>query len=218
MTGDPESSNAWRVDAAPRWGQPLLAAYGEVVGRSMEKVFHKLHHGCRIEWRGDRSLLERPHILCAWHEHWPAIFVALKRFQRHAWINHPVWYMKPVHVAMRRAGIERIHLGSTGHGGRRAADALVASLKAGYSTVICPDGPAGPRRRLRKGVLHVALQSGLPVVPLRLFGAPQVRLPTWDSKWLPLPGAELVVELRAPLPVTADGFDDIARMLSDELG
>jgi hypothetical protein len=46
--------------------------------------------------------------------------------------------MKPINVCMRLVGIDRIILGSTGHGGRQAAEQLVRELRDGRSTGIAP--------------------------------------------------------------------------------
>jgi hypothetical protein len=56
-------------------------------------------------------------------------------------MQHPFWFMKPVHLFLRFIGIERIILGSTGHHGQEAADELVTCLRKGCSTVLLPDGP-----------------------------------------------------------------------------
>jgi hypothetical protein len=56
---------------------------------------------------------------------------------------HPSWYMKPINVCMRLVGIDRIILGSTGHGGRAAAEQLVRDRR-------CEQFPGrDPRNRRR---------------------------------------------------------------------
>ena len=53
-------------------------------------------------------------------------------------MQHPLWYMKPIHVVLGCIGVERIVLGSTGYHGREAARTLVEYLRAGYSTALSP--------------------------------------------------------------------------------
>ena len=111
----------------------------------------------------------------------------------------------------------RICLGSSGEEGRNAADALTELVKEGSSTVITPDGPKGPPQVLKKGVLHIAAGSGVPVVPVRLSASPSIRLKTWDGKWLPLPFSRIVVTFAAPIEVTSENLDEAARELEREM-
>jgi lysophospholipid acyltransferase (LPLAT)-like uncharacterized protein len=133
-------------------------------------------------------------------------------------MQHPLWYMKPIHVVLGYIGVERIVLGSTGYHGREAAGRLVEYLRAGYSTVLSPDGPAGPRRVLRHGILHLAAESGLAIVPLRLHAWPHVVLPTWDRKRIAVPFSRIRVEIGAPIVVSAEAPGSAEEDLIRELG
>ena len=95
--------------------------------------------------------------------------------------------MKPCHVLLRLMGVEKIILGSTGHSGRKAADQLVEYLKRGYSTVVMPDGPNGPPFILKKGILHMSLQSGVPIVAMQFISSDYFEFNTWDRKKLSYP-------------------------------
>lgn len=97
-------------------------------------------------------------------------------------------------------GIELV-LGSTGHRGRQAADQVLARLRAGASTTVAPDGPDGPARHLRKGVLHLSAKSGVPIVPVRFHCSRRVLLPGWDRQVLPLPFCRITVSYGAPMSV-----------------
>jgi lysophospholipid acyltransferase (LPLAT)-like uncharacterized protein len=82
--------------------------------------------------------------------------------------------MRPVHTAFRLMGLKPLLLGSSGEEGRRAANDLARLVQKGWSTTISPDGPYGPPRLLKKGVLHVALKSGVPIVPLTIVALRRV--------------------------------------------
>lgn len=101
--------------------------------------------------------------------------------------------MKPSHVMLRFVGVRKIILVSSGHSGRTAADELVTHLKNGYSTVILPDGPSGPPFKMKKGIVHIALQSNIPVVPIRFEATPCFISPNWDSRRWPIPFSEIKV-------------------------
>jgi len=114
-------------------------------------------------------------------------------------MQHPLLYMKPIHVLLRLIGVKHLIFGSTGHHGRDAADEIVRYLRTGYSTMLAPDGPSGPRRVLKRGVLHMAALSGVPIVPLRFSVSPRVELPSWDAKRIPVPFSRMHVAIEPPI-------------------
>jgi lysophospholipid acyltransferase (LPLAT)-like uncharacterized protein len=140
------------------------------------------------------------------------------RERPHAWMQHPLWYMKPIHVFLRLIGVKKLVLGSTGHDGRQAADELAEHLRAGYSTVLLPDGPAGPPRVLRRGILHLAVVSKVPIVPLRVTASRAISLGTWDHKQWPLPFSRLRIQVGGPIAVTEDSFTQAEHDLCQALG
>lgn len=140
-----------------------------------------------IEGPRNRDLSQHA-IFCIWHESWLPYLVVFLRYQYpHALIGHPAAYMKPVHVLLRLMGLRRLLLGSSGEEGKQAVNELALLVKTGWSTTISADGPAGPARVLTKGVLHLALKSGSPIVPFTISATRFVSWPSWDSKRFPLP-------------------------------
>ncbi len=165
------------------------------------------------------------YIFCLWHESGPLSFQgwtprlpAYLRQRPHAWMAHPAWYAKPLTVLLNLLGVKRFIFGSTGNDGRQAADELVTYLKDGYSTLIAPDGPRGPARSLKKGILHVALQSGVPIVPLRISSTRCFRTNSWDRKKQPLPFSTIHVEVGSPIVVTTSTFEETSESLTLALG
>ena len=118
---------------------------------------------------------------------------------------------------MRLCGIDRVVLGSTGHGGRAAAEQLVRELRDGRSTGIAPDGPGGPARVPKRGVFHIAAQTGLPIVPLRFTLSRAWHLPTWDRKRLPQPFSTIHVRFGEPIYVDERNFDAAIRATAQAL-
>src|SRR5262249_21011475 len=153
---------SYRVDRFPAAMKPLLFLYGYALGFGLFAYYslQRLTITVRIDGL-DHISRDTSYIFCLWHDATPlALQWCVPRLppalagRPHASMQHPLWYMKSIHVLLRLIGIRRIVLGSTGHDGRRAAEELVNLLKAGYSTVLLPDGPAGPPRVLKRGVLH----------------------------------------------------------------
>ena len=126
--------------------------------------------------------------------------------------------MKPIHVLLRWMGVERVILGSTGHSGREAAEQVVKYLRKGYSTVLTPDGPHGPPFLLKKGILHMSLQSGVPIVAIQLSVSKFFELKTWDRKRLPYPFAKIRMEIGDPIHITKNTFDEAYSLIMKKLG
>ncbi len=133
-------------------------------------------------------------------------------------MQHPSWYMKSIHVLIRLMGVKRIILGSTGHSGREAADQLVEYLRKGYSTVLLPDGPHGPPLLLKGGILHVSLQSQVPIVPMQFRASRFFTSSTWDRKQWPIPFSTIRVQFGNPVQVTKDNFDEMHDEITKALG
>jgi lysophospholipid acyltransferase (LPLAT)-like uncharacterized protein len=102
----------------------------------------------------------------------------------------------------QRLGIGVIR-GSTARGG---CQALMAMIRDGDQAHlgITPDGPRGPRRELKPGVVMVASQSGLPIVPVGIGFVRAWRCGSWDRFALPLPGSQLLGVIGAPIHVPRD--------------
>ncbi|MDB5283411.1 MAG: hypothetical protein JWO06_2486 [Bacteroidota bacterium] len=132
-------------------------------------------------------------------------------------MNHPAWYMKPVHVLLKLTGVSKLCLGSSGNSGKEALADVITYLKQGYSTTIACDGPAGPNHVLKPGVLLMSRDAGIPVIALRFTCSSFFRLGKWDKKFVPMPFSQIVVEASPPVFVTNDNFDDSDKLITDWL-
>jgi lysophospholipid acyltransferase (LPLAT)-like uncharacterized protein len=215
----------YRVDTVPSLLRPLLEVYGYAFASLMYAYLVLLRWTVRVEIEGAENLSAGAnYIFCLWHESVPICFLSLLppravlwRGRHFSWMQHPSLYMKPIHVLLRCVGVRRLALGSTGHGGRHAAEELVHHLGQGFSTVLLPDGPGGPPRVLKHGVLHIASASGVPIVPLRLSASRTIRWPAWDRKQFPLPFSRLRIRIGLPIRVSGDTLDEAERRLLEAL-
>lgn len=200
--------------------RPAFHAFGYGVGGAFQAALRVIRATCTFEGLpADRSA-EGPRIECIWHEHLPAYIAAfLPGPYPHIWLNHPIWYMRPVHVLLGWRGVREIVLGSSGHGGREAAQQVAARLRlGGSSTGVAVDGPAGPARKLKRGALDMAAETGLPIVPIRFEYERALRGGAWDRKHWPLPHSRVTVVPGAPLTVAASDPLASAPQLERALG
>jgi lysophospholipid acyltransferase (LPLAT)-like uncharacterized protein len=165
------------------------------------------------------------HIFCLWHSFVPLALVsaiplipAVLDRSPQVWMQHPAWYMKPIHVLLRLMSVKKIILGSTGHSGRNAAERLENHLRQGCSTVLNPDGPHGPAFVLKKGILHLSLKSCVPVVALRFSSSRFRELKTWDRKKIACPFSTIEMKIGEPFQVTNDNFEYAHDLIEKELG
>ena len=99
----------------------------------------------------------------------------------------------------QRLGIGVIR-GSTA---RNGSQALLEMIRSDGETHlgITPDGPRGPRRELKPGVVMVASQSGLAIVPVGIGFVRAWRVGSWDRFAIPIPCSTIVGVMGEPIHV-----------------
>lgn len=110
-----------------------------------------------------------------------------------------------------------------GSSNRRGAEALVAlarAMRAGAHAGVTPDGPKGPRREFKPGVIALARISRRPVVLLGINYHRAWRLRSWDRFALPVPFSqvELTVETVSHSADDAEAAGRLGRRLSELSG
>ena len=128
----------------------------------------------------------KPFIICLWHNR--VMMMPL------------VWpYKKPVTIltsahrdgqlvskTMGKFGFEAIH-GSSEQGGSQALRAILREIKAGKIIGMTPDGPRGPRMRMKPGIITMARLTGAPIIPVCYSTSNKRVMSTWDRLLVPLP-------------------------------
>lgn len=106
----------------------------------------------------------------------------------------------------RHLGIPVVR-GSTTRGG---ADALRQLVRAGQLThlALTPDGPRGPRRQVKPGVIYLGARTGLPIVPVGFGFRRCWRAKSWDRFALPWPWTQAACVTGEPILVPADAETD----------
>jgi len=94
-----------------------------------------------------------------------------------------------------------IRRGSPREGGREGFLAMSRDLKSGRTVSIFPDGPTGPRHKLRDGVLHLARISGAPIFPISFSVSSYWRVGSWDRFMIMKPFSRGVIYIGEPVVV-----------------
>jgi lysophospholipid acyltransferase (LPLAT)-like uncharacterized protein len=93
--------------------------------------------------------------------------------------------------------------GSSRGGAEKAVRSALRALERGISVAVTPDGPVGPARRVRPGVVALAARSGVPLVPVGFAARPAIPAFSWDRLLLPFPWSRIAVAVGSPLEITS---------------
>ncbi|MHB9155945.1 MAG: lipopolysaccharide heptosyltransferase II [Endomicrobiales bacterium] len=98
--------------------------------------------------------------------------------------------------------------GSSTRGGEKALVETIRLVKRGRSAAFAVDGPRGPYRRVKPGILSVARKTGRPVIPVSSASKRStIFSKAWDRYELPLPFSRSVIAYGKPVEVQKD--DDL---------
>lgn len=103
--------------------------------------------------------------------------------------------------------------GSSTRGGARALLGAVRALQGAGAVAFTPDGPRGPRRELKPGVVAAAQRGGAVIVPIHAEADRAWRLHSWDRFMIPKPLARVQITYGRPFEV-AQGKDGLAEGLA----
>ncbi len=196
-----------RVDNIPWYVKPFFLFYGYSAGILLFGYLWLMHATCKIKFTGEPLPKNSAAVYCIWHTDLVFYFIVFPKVKRQVWMNHPAWYMKPIHVLLNLTGVEHICLGSSGNSGKIALEKVIGYLKHGYSTAIASDGPAGPAKELKSGVLFMSRDAQVPVIPLRFSCSRSYRLGGWDRKFIPHLFSEITVVVGEAVQVKKDNLE-----------
>ena len=175
-----------------------------VAARVLGPVASTLARTWRVEtvhaerWRG---LVEahRPHVFLLWHD----ALLPLLWWHRGRDVTIVVSEAQDGQYLAeyaRRIGYREAR-GSSSRGGVRALIGVVKVLQAGGAAAFTPDGPRGPRREFKGGILLAAQRGGAVVVPLHAGADRAWRLSSWDRFLVPKPFARVRIVYGTPFEV-----------------
>lgn len=125
--------------------------------------------------------------------------------------------------AANAMGVETVR-GSQTRGGVKASLELIKKIKEeDKNGALTIDGPRGPNRIVKKGIVEVAHLAGVPIVPA-VWWSPQKRFlkfNSWDKFRFPLIGTKLVMlygnPIKVPEELTPENTEEIRKQVEDAL-
>jgi lysophospholipid acyltransferase (LPLAT)-like uncharacterized protein len=168
------------------WRAVLLAPIVAAVLRLMHATLRVRHIRGRI--MDDLHAAGRHYVIAFWHSH--LMMMLFCRYQR------PIMVLTSRHrdgALMTEAycwfGVDSAQ-GSSTRGAASALREIVRAGKRGSNVALTPDGPRGPARVAKPGVVMAAQATGFPIVPVAFIG---------KKKGCSAPG--IASRFRTPLPV-----------------
>jgi len=169
-------------------------------------LIHILIKTCRLRVYGFEKVEElrqqkRPIIYAFWHRH---IFVTIFRFKNTQ--ARPLISMSEdgelVSQVAEEFGMNPVR-GSSSRGGARAFLTLVNTIKGeGTEVLITADGPKGPARQVKDGIIRLAQKTSSAIVPVSWAASREkVFDKTWDKFKIPLPFSKIYYTYGPPVDV-----------------
>lgn len=187
-----------QIKKFPRWIYWLPA-------RLLQLMCHTLYR-IRIEDPDNLRFSKGGLIGLAWHNRllfFPAIIPAVSR-KRTAAVVSASRDGQYIADLISIYGIRSLR----GSSSRRGANALLDSVKVmkeeNINVVFTPDGPRGPKYRMKPGPIMLASLTGAPLCPLSINASKCWRAKSWDGFQIPKPGATLTLILGKPIHVPPD--------------
>lgn len=170
----------------------LAAAVIEILGGSL-----------RIRHVHPENLEDTPHyILTFWHAH---ILMML-----HSRYRKPIMTMTSrskdgdyIVALFRWYGVGTAR-GSSSRGAGAAMREIIRRARAGTNIGFTPDGPRGPARVAKPGVVYAAQMSGLPIVPVVFAARNKKLLRSWDRMVVPMPFSKALFLYGDPMVIPRD--------------
>jgi len=100
--------------------------------------------------------------------------------------------------------------GSSSRGGGASLRALVREVRAGRTVSVVADGPRGPARCTKAGVVILGQLTQAPIYPVAFSASAAWRAGSWDGTIIPLPFARVVCAFGEPIRVPPDDTDEEA--------
>ncbi|WP_435547344.1 lysophospholipid acyltransferase family protein [Desulfobacterium sp. N47] len=151
-------------------------------------------------------------ILGTWHRHIIFVFYFFRKIKNGIIMVSRSKDGELISMVGKRLGYATAR-GSSSKGGRDALRAIIAFIKkAGGKPIFCGtavDGPKGPARILKKGLLVLAKSTGSYFIPMACSGTKVITFhKAWDKTIIPYPFSTMYIEFHKPIKIEKDISED----------
>jgi len=190
------------VKIRSRWVNILLSSVGTWCMRMLFLTVRARH----LRVVSDATPYVKPvgtqrYMFCMWHDH---ILMAVFSSRTYSLAGLISQHRDGSYLAdsVRIAGIQPVR-GSTSRGGIEAVREILSHPE--LHLAMTPDGPRGPRRKMKDGIVYMSSRSGRPIIPTALIAS---RAWTIDGSWtdmtIPKPFSTVLLITGSPIIVPED--------------
>lgn len=195
------------------WLDRMLGLLGPAVVRLHTRTLRVRLQG--MEAVEERLCSGRPVVLAGWHQRF---YMGIRPFRR----------LRPFIMISRSRDGERIARvagalgwrpvrGSSSRGGARALVAMIRALSDGSVGAHIVDGPRGPARRVKPGLVALARRSGAAIVPVCLAARWRYVAPSWDRFHVPYPFSRVEIRIGPVVEVASSASPEEDAVLLEEI-
>jgi len=166
---------------------------------------------CRVRWHNKEALntlqqSDKPFVLSMWHNCCTIAAWAMKGSDITVMISDS----KDGEYVSRLANSFDIPTirGSSSSGSEKAVRSALRVLAQKKPIGITPDGPRGPRYKIKSGMLWFAASSGAPIIPLHIESTKQWVFNSWDKHAFPKPFSTIHVRFGNPLTLERSALEN----------
>jgi lysophospholipid acyltransferase (LPLAT)-like uncharacterized protein len=159
--------------------------------------------------------------IATWHQN-AILGITGHRGQGTSIIISPSFDGELVAFVANRLGLGAIR-GSSSRGGKLALRSACELIEQGGSVAITVDGPRGPRHEVKPGIVALAFQSGVSILPMNAIADRYwVLHKTWDKFRIPKPFSKVKVIYGEPISLQKEGlteqnFDELRVAVANSL-
>jgi lysophospholipid acyltransferase (LPLAT)-like uncharacterized protein len=140
-------------------------------------------------------------MFCMWHDH---IVMAVFSSRTHSLAGLISQHRDGGYLAdsVQIAGIHPVR-GSTSRGGAEAVREILS--RPDLHLAMTPDGPRGPRRKMKDGIVYMSARSGRPIIPTALLASRYWNISgSWTDMMIPKPFSRVLLITGSPIIVPED--------------
>ncbi|MBW2423024.1 MAG: lysophospholipid acyltransferase family protein [Deltaproteobacteria bacterium] len=165
---------------------------------------------------GDPPMAQAPHLAAIYHESMlPALWTF--RDRRYGVAVSRSRDGDLIRRSLLRLGYAEPARGSSSRGASAVLRRIVRQLEEGTTVAVLVDGPRGPARRAKTGIVSIARLAERPIQPVAFAARPALRLGSWDGSLIPLPFARVVCAFGDPLTSGSDPDEAHEQAMAREL-
>lgn len=205
-------SRWFQKKVGPTLGPPV----GALIVRAFSLTMKKEVHGYWPFIEAVKS--DRPVVVAFWHGRLLMLPVFYERY-----IPYEIHVLISLHTdgeiiskLIEKFGIFSVR-GSSRRGGKAAGMRIGRMLKRGHTIGFTPDGPRGPGREVKRGVIELAHMAKAVIFPVSYAAGRQFKLWTWDGFIIPMPFSKLVFVVGEPIELDGGESPEKREALRAEL-